>query len=362
MHLARDTRPSMVVVLVSMALAACSPAQEVQVRPVKVVRVHLQLAGQTAYGTGEIRARYDTALGFLVGGRIIERSAEVGQKVKAGDVLARLDDEVQRANVTSAEASLTGAEAAQTQAASAARRAQSLLRIGAGTAEAEELSVSALATAAANVQAARTNLSNARQQLSYTQLRASTDGLVTAVGANVGQVVQVGQVVVEVVQPQEREAVFAIGESTVAIAAAHPDIPVLVRLASDPKATVVGHVRYIAPNADPQTRTYEARISLPNAPLQMTLGTTVTGSISDSVSSAISIPLGALFHRGQSPAVWKYDAKKQDVELANVRVSRYDDNTVFLSSGVSDGDIIVTAGVNSLYEGERVRLLNAATP
>ena len=92
-----------------------------QVRPVKVVRVHQQLAGQTAYGTGEIRARYDTALGFLVGGRIIERSAEVGKIVKAGDVLARLDEEVQRANVNGAEASLTGAEAAQTQAASAAR-------------------------------------------------------------------------------------------------------------------------------------------------------------------------------------------------------------------------------------------------
>jgi len=94
----------------------------------------------------------------------------------------------------------------------------------------------------------------------------------------------------------------------------------------------------------------------------MALDTTVTGSISDGVSSAISIPLGALFHRGQSPAVWKYDAKKQDVELTNVRVSRYDDNTVFLSSGISDGDIIVTAGVNSLYEGEHVRLLNEATP
>src|SRR5258708_40227580 len=174
MHLARATRPSTVVVLVCMALLACSPAQEVQIRPVKVVRVHQQLAGQTAYGTGEIQARYDTALGFLVGGRIIERSAEVGKIVKAGDVLARLDEEVQRANVTGAAGRLTGAEAAPTQAASAARRAQSLLRIGAGTAEAEELSVSAPPTAAANVQATLTNLSNARQQLYYTLLSACT--------------------------------------------------------------------------------------------------------------------------------------------------------------------------------------------
>ena len=349
--------------VICLLLASCGPAEQVQVRPVKAVRVHRQTASLIAYGAGEIRARYDATLGFLVGGRIIERSADVGKRVKAGDVLARLDDQVQRANVTSAQASLTGSIASQTEAASAARRQENLLKEGAGTRQTADLAVATLATATANVQMARANLDNAHQQLSYTQLHASSDGVVTAVGADVGQVVEVGRMVVEVAQPGEREAVFTIGESAAALAAARPGIPVLVRLTSNPKISVTGHIRYVSPGADPQTRTYEARIALPNAPAEMALGTTVSGSISpQGTSLAIFIPLGALFHRGQTPAVWRFDTKTGAVKLVNVRVLRYDDNAALLSFGIRDGDFVVTAGVNSLYNGEHVRLLDAAAP
>jgi len=236
------------------------------------------------------------------------------------------------------------------------------MKEGAGTKQAADLAVATLATATANVQMARANLENARQQLSYSQLHASTDGVVTAVGADVGQVVEVGRMVVEVAQPGEREAVFTIGEGAAALAAARPDIPVLVRLTSNPKISVTGRIRYISPGADPQTRTFEARIALPNAPAEMALGTTVSGSISQGTSQAIFIPLGALFHRGQTPAVWRFDAKTGEVKLVNVRVLRYDDNAALLSSGIRDGDFVVTAGVNSLYDGEHVRLLDATAP
>jgi RND family efflux transporter MFP subunit len=200
-------------------------------------------------------------------------------------------------------------------------------------------------------------LTLARENLGYTELHSEVDGIVTAVYAEAGQVVAAGQHVLRVAEPLEREAVFDVPEVAFRLVPHDPEVE--VTLVADPAVKVVGRVRYIAPQADPTTRTYAVRVSLPNAPPEMRLGATVTGRVELPAQNVVGLPGSAFFEKDGKPAVWVFDPGNGTVQLRPVTV-RFDPDRVLLSGGVEKGDMVVTAGTHLLRPGEQVRLLAAA--
>ncbi|WP_198129021.1 efflux RND transporter periplasmic adaptor subunit [Azospirillum argentinense] len=209
-------------------------------------------------------------------------------------------------------------------------------------------------TADAKVVATQAALQSARDRVGYTELRADRDGVVTTIGAEPGQVVEAGQMVVRVAQPEEREAVFNVAET--GIRAAPKDPVIDVSLAGAPDIVAVGRVREISPQADPVTRTHTVRIALDNPPDALRLGATVVGRLKQPPAPVVELPGTALFEEAGRSFVWLVDPKAQTVRRQPVVIRARDgDGPVIVTEGLTRGDVVVTAGVHSLSEGQRVR-------
>jgi RND family efflux transporter MFP subunit len=354
-------RPARICVVLAalLTVAACGKEEKAaapEIRPVRTVTVEPRQQGETLTLTGEIQPRYQADIGFRVSGKILERPVDVGTAVKKAELLARLDPQQYRQDfeVAKAEVAAADAEVARSQAQEARQR--ELLKNGHTTQVKYDQAVKAWKTAQAQAAAARARQVQASENLGYTDLKADNDGIVTAVGADAGQVVSAGQMVVRLAQPGEREAVFNVSEAILGNPQKSP--PVTVKLVSDPAITTQGTVRYVSPQADPTTRTYAVRVSLPDAPPQMRLGATVTGSVTLNEAPVISLPSTALFDKGGQPAVWLVGADGT-VALKPITVARYQDDSFIVGSGLARGEIIVTAGVQKLVPGEKVRLMEA---
>jgi len=353
--------PAMLVAFTLLALlAGCDRKADAppDIRPVRTVTVEPGASAVTNTLTGEVRARYESDLGFRVDGKITDRPVDVGSVVKKGDVLAKLDPQPRQKDLQSAKADAASAKAnlAKDQAAEA-RQAQ-LLKDGYATRSAYDDAVASLRASQSQVESTTARLQQAQDNLGYTQLLADADGVITQVTGNIGQVVASGQAIVRLAQPGEREAAFDVPE--VILSAAKTAPPITVTLASNPAIKLVGQVRYVSPQADPTTRTYEARVSLPNAPPEMRLGATVTGSASLQSEALVELPGSALFEQDGKPAVWIVDAKAGTVLLRQITVSRYIGDRLVIGGGLNKGDVVVTAGVQKLIPGQKVRLLTAA--
>lgn len=330
------------------------------VRPVRAMTVEPMAFRLGNSVTGTIEARADADLGFRIAGKLIERKVDVGDRVKAGDRLARLDDQDQRNALRTAEATLASARAELVQARNEEARKKELLANGNTSQALYDASLLELRTADAKRVAAEAALQSARDRLGYTELLADRDGVVTATGAEPGQVVEAGAMVVRVAQPQEREAVFNIPEA--GIRAAPRDPVIEVALAGAPGIVATGHVREVSPQADPVTRTHTVRIALTDPPDALRLGATVTGRLKQPPAPVVEVPEAALL-TGTAPdgtkqmAVWTVDPKDRTVRRRAVTIRDPDgDGPVIVTEGLSQGDIVVTAGVHSLSDGQRVRL------
>ena len=182
--------------------------------------------------------------------------------------------------------------------------------------------------------------------------------MITAVGAEAGQNVNAGQMVVKLAQPDDKDGVFNIAETAFAdISSSQPKV--IVWPLSNPDLTVEGVVREISPVADPVTRTYTVKVTLSNPPPQLRFGMSVGGRLKGKAALAVALPLSALFEKNGSPAVWVLDQQSSSLSLRPITVARYEANTVIVASGLTKGDIVVTAGVNKLTVGQQVRLAEA---
>lgn len=329
------------------------------IRPVRAVTVEPVDITEALSQTGDIQARYETDLGFRIGGQLLSRAADVGSTVSKGDLLARLDDQPAQNEVRSAQAGLAAAEAELNRARAEEGRQEALLKDGFTTRQRYDAAVRDLQTAEAQRDSAQARLTLAQENLGYTELHSEVGGIVTATYAEAGQVVAAGQRILRVADPREREAVFNVPE--VAFRLVPHDPAVEVSLVTDPANKVTGRVRYVAPQADPTTRTYAVHISLPNAPPEMRLGATVKGRVELPAQNVVGLPGSALFEQDGKPAVWIFDRANGTVQLRPVTVLRYDSDRVLLSAGLEKGDVVVTAGTHLLRPGEHVRLLAAAS-
>ena len=337
------------------AVTAKTVAQAPETTLVRALRVEPRQIDDARSAIGEIRPRHESDLGFRLSGKIISRPVETGALVRKGDLLATIEDEDYRNRVRSAETDLATAEAVFVEARANERRLGSLFKKRYTSAVNYEASVKSLRSAEAKLESARIALQMAKDQLGYTQLRAEFDGIVTETGAESGQFVNVGQMVVRLADPKTLDAVFSIAESVFANSPAGELPRVVVTLLSNPGIRTFGQVREISPVADAATRTFRVKVALENPPAAMRFGASVAGRIDRPAESVVVLPGGALFDLGGKPAVWVVGANSE-VSLRPVSVARFEIDRVVIGKGLNQGDIVVTAGVNRLHEQQKVRL------
>lgn len=356
------TRHLIALTVTMMLLAACSSEtpQPTEVRPVRTMIVEPKPIEDDRSAVGEVRPRYESDLGFRVSGKVVSRTVDVGVAVKKGDVLARLDEQDYQTRVRSAESDVVAAEAVLTDARSTEERTTVLLEKGVTTRTKFDAAVRDRRSAEARLTAAKAALSLARDQLVYTELKADFDGIVTAVGAEPGQVVAIGQSIVRLARPDSKDAVFNIAEA--ALRERKPDErpQIVVTLLSTPATTAEGVVREISPIADATTRTYQVKVTLNNPGEPFRFGSSVMGRLKSTTAPVVVLPASALFDRSGKPAVWVVDKAAMKVTLKPVVVARYETDRVVVGEGLTRGDVVVTAGVNRLREGQSIRLLDGA--
>jgi multidrug efflux system membrane fusion protein len=349
------------IVLAAVALAACGekPQQVEEVSPVTVVKVAPADDGRAVRYTGDVRARYETALGFRVPGKIVAREVEVGSQVKRGQTLARLDPSDFRLNIEAARSQLAAAEADHLQARDELARFRNLYEQKFVSAAEFDRRQNAYNVAKARLEQAQAQLGVAQNQSAYTTLRADQDGIITAIAAEVGQVVAAGQEVMRLARLGEKEVVISVPESRLGELKAGSEVA--ITLWAQPDAKLTGRIREISPSADPVTRTYAVKVTLVGAAPAAQLGMTANVLLgTDGAEPIVRLPLSALYQQGQAPAVWIVDPGTSTVVLTPVTVARYTQEAVEISAGLKSGDVVVRAGVHKLRPGQKVRVL--ATP
>ena len=341
----------------ALALSACSkpaPTEE-PVRAVKILTVGAQGMQSGAEFAGEVRARVESRLGFRVGGKIVRRQAELGQRVKAGEVLAQLDPQDYKLAAQAAQAQLAAATTNRDLAAADFKRYKELREQNFISGAELERREAALKAAQAQADQAQAQWSGQGNQAAYTTLVADVSGVVTAIEAEPGQVVAAGTPVVRIAQDGPRDVVFAVPEDKVTHVKAGSAVDVRVWGAS---GVLKGSVREVAASADPVTRTFTVKVSMP-ASDALVLGSTVAvvpQSLDRSGAQVVKLPTSAFRQDGQSSAVWVLDTASMTVKLQPVVIATADGNDVVVSSGLQPGMQVVVAGVHVLSPGQKVTI------
>lgn len=355
-------KPVLALALAGLALlSACQkkPSPTAEIRPVRTVLATPQTQGETVTLTGHIRARTEENLAFRIDGRMLVRHVNVGQELHPGDPVADLDPQPQQDGVRTAQAALAAAQASLVEATNNFQRQQVLVHQGWSTRVEYDAAEKAFQTAKAAVEATSAVLHTAQDQLGYTHLAADAAGVVTATGAEPGEVIRAGQMIVTVAQHNGIDAVFDVPDSL--MRRLKREVTVIVALTDDSKIQATGQVREVSPQADPVTRSFQVKVGLDQPPASMRLGATVTGQAHMIAEPGIELPATALTIEGSKPAVWVFDPKTQEVSLRVVTIAQGDSNTIIVSTGLSAGERVVTAGVHALRPGQKVRLLEAAS-
>jgi RND family efflux transporter MFP subunit len=351
------------VVLLPAVMTACgdkTPEVAQESRPVRTMVIEPKPIDDDRQAVGEIRPRQESDLGFRVSGKLTSRAVDVGFAVKKGDLLARIDDQDYQNRLKSAEAELNSAEAVLSEAQGAEGRLRQLLSSGTTTRANYDAALRNLRSAEAKLDATKAALALARDQVGYTELHADFDGIVTATGAEPAQVINIGQMVVRLAAPDDKDAVFAIAESAFRGRPESERLEVAVTLLANPNISATGIVREVSPVADPATRTYQVKVALQKPPDTMRFGSAVIGRVKSATAPVVVLPGSALFNKAGKPAVWVYQAASGTVALKPVAVARFETDRVVISEGLDKGDVVVTAGVNRLREGQKVRLTDGA--
>lgn len=347
-------------ILLAAALAACGNGEKVSSppRPVLVARADAATGhgadGLSAYA-GEIRAREEAALSFRVGGKLVRRLVDVGDRVQRGDLLAELDPGDLRLQVEALQAELTAAEAQLARARADHARTASLSKDQLVSRSALDQQTAALRAAEGQARAARAQLDLSRNQAGYSQLRAPQDGVVASRQVEAGQVVAAGQSVFGLAADGGREVAFALPESN--IRGFKVGQPVVIELWSAQGEQIPGRIREIAPAADPQARTYAARATLEgDAAQRVDLGQSARVYVPAALSGdALRLPLSAL-HRGDKgqTVVWTVDPKVRNARRVPVQIGPYAADGVAVLSGLKPTEWVVMAGGHLLHEGQAV--------
>jgi membrane fusion protein, multidrug efflux system len=356
----RAWQPGLMILAASVLLAGCGRETETEapvVRPVRTITVEKSKAGTQLTFTGRIEAEDEVSLSFRIGGRVLENNGKLGDRVERGQVVARLESQNELNGLRQAQAALAAAQGQLVQARNQFERQQTLFAQGWTTNVNFDQAKQAQQTAQAQLDAAEAQLKIAHDLVGFTELKADAPGVLTAIGPAAGEVVQPGQSIVRLARKDGRDAIFDIPAQVIRTAPSDPEIT--VSLTDDPTVTARGRIREVAPQANPATRTFEVKVGLTDPPPAMRLGATVTGRLETEAVPIIEIPATALTRVNQQPAVWVVDPTKNIVSLRNVDVLRFNQAMVAISQGIDTGEIVVTAGVQALHPGQKIRILGS---
>ena len=344
-------------------LVACSrPAPpEEPVRAVKVIRVESGgLSAKHEYA-GEVRARIESRLGFRVGGKIIKRQAELGQRVKAGQVLAQLDPQDYRLAFAAARAQVAAAATNRNLAAADYKRYKALKDQGFISGAELERRDASLKGAQAQLEQSQSQLAVQGNQADYAVLSADVSGVVTAIEAEPGQVVTAGATVVRIAADGVRDVVFSVPEDKVG--GVKVGAPVTMRVWAQ-TVDLAGRVREVAASSDPVTRTYAVKVSV-DTPEPPPLGATVNVVIPYALPAGgpvIKLPTSALRRDGQATAVWVLDKASMTVRSQVIQIGGADGNDAVVTAGLQPGMLVVSAGVHVLSPGQKVSIYEPKVP
>jgi membrane fusion protein, multidrug efflux system len=344
----------------ALAIAGCKQEAKAPepVRPVLSLVLQPAATGSTM-AVGAVQPRYETNLGFRLLGRLITRPVNVGDLVAEGQTIAAIDPTALEFAVRSAKADLSKAEALLENAMGTEERKRILIKTDATTKQTLDDAEQIRAGAQASTARARANLVKATEQLGYAQVKADFAGVVTAVSAEVGQVVSPGQSVVTLARLDAREAVVDLG----------PDFPVPLTVGLPftvspqlvPAVQVNGQIREIGPQADQMTRMRRIRIALNGPPESLRLGSTITASLSNGHSSVLRVPASAVLKEGAETFVWVVDISTGTVSRQKVDLAE-DERGIRVNGGLEAGARIATAGIHTLKQGQQVRIEQDVTP
>ncbi len=338
------------------SLGGCSRSQD---KPPEIIRPVLSVVVEPktveTFGfAGTVQPQYSADLAFRLLGRVVSRDVKVGDVVTKGTTIAALDPTALELAVQASRADLSNAQA-QFANASASEERQRALLASANTSQAVyDAAQQAKQAAAAGVERANAALAKSQEQLGYARLFSDFDGVVTAVGAEVGQTVSPGQTVVTVARTDPREAVVDIpdqltGELTVGT-------PFEIILQSLPTIKTQAKLREIAPQAEGTTRTRRVRLTLVDPPTAFRLGSTITATRVTKVAPTIELPMSALLEKDGADKVWIVDPQSSSVSTHEIKIASKNGGTFMVASGLEAGMRVVTAGVHSLSEGQKVRV------
>ncbi|MEY2860088.1 MAG: hypothetical protein RL392_546 [Pseudomonadota bacterium] len=354
---------SLTLISAAVVLSACSkpvPTDE-PIRAVKVVTVGVGSMQASYEFAGEVRARVESRSGFRVAGKMIKRQAEVGQRVKAGQVLAQLDPQDYQLSADAARAQVSAAQTNRDLAAADYKRYKDLKDQNFISGAELERRDATLKAAQAQLEQAQAQLSGQGNQAGYTTLVADISGVITSVDVEVGQVVTAGTPVVRIAQDGPRDVMFAVPE----------DKAPLIRVGSaaevrgwNAQSVIKGTVREVAASADPVTRTFAVKVALAAADA-LPLGTTVSvvpTALGHGGVQVIKLPTSAFRQDGKSSAVWVLDAASMTVKLQPVVIATADGNDVVVAAGLQPGMQVVVAGVHVLSPNQKVTIYKEKKP
>lgn len=323
-------------------------------QPVQVMVVRLSQPAESWSYVGVVRPRFESDLGFRVGGKIVERLVDIGQHVESGQIIARLDATDLRLAVEAQEAELAAALSSREQAVAAEARYRTLLQQGHVARAALDQRVAAADEARGRVERVERSLAIARNQVAYAELRAEQGGVVSALPVEVGQVVAAGQLVARLARLEAIEAEVAIPEQMIdSVKAARASAEVW----SGTGERIGAALRELSPEADRVSRTYRARFAL-KAATPVELGRTVTVHLERGGAGRVAqIPLAAVMSEGKGPSVWAVDPSGTRVRRVNVEIATLARDHAVVSDGLAAGDRIVTLGVHKLDEAMPVRIV-----
>jgi RND family efflux transporter MFP subunit len=346
--------------IVAAAVAGCEGEAAVEeaapVRPVKVAMVAAAPQGRTLTYSGVVRPRIESPIGFRVGGKIVQRAANVGDRVKVGQLIARLDDTDLKLAEASARAAVASARTRRDVAHTNLERAKPLLPQGFISQAAYDVRRNELDAAVSGLETAEAQLRQATNAVGYATLTADKGGIVTAITAEPGQVVSPGQPVIAIAETGAVEVAIGVPEQDAGRIATGQQAT--VTLWAGPQARAEGRIREIAGQADAVSRTYAVRVAVADPPAGMRLGMTATVAIriDEEKRGGVLVPLTSLTESEGATVVYVVDAERKTVHRTPVSIAGTSGDAVRVSGGVKAGDVVVTAGAQFLRDGMRVRL------
>lgn len=331
------------------------PAEATGVQKALILRASAAEAGRYAI-TGTVVARHQSALGFRVPGKIVERLVELGTHVTKGQPLLRIDPTDYVALATASTANLAAAQAQFDRASANEIRLKSLLAGGSIAQDTYEQAKAQRDAAEGALKAAQAQSLVSSNQKDYAYLRADVDGVITSLSAEPGQVVMAGQPVLGIAQDGPREAAIMIPENK------NPPSTTTARLINDTPETFQVTLRTISPLADPATHGFEARYLLTSDPQAFKLGESISLDMPEASVTAQVVPVSAIFVRGRGPQIWIYDPSHHVIHAREVKLGALDQDNVALTSGLSSGDIFIAAGAFTFHEGEKIEPVEGHLP